>query len=81
MTRLSAIDFGRGSEALYRERLPGLPTELAAHARIQSINASSAIEGIIVADVDRAQRIINRRAVTLRNGSEQELVGWMPTIT
>jgi hypothetical protein len=29
VARLSAIDFGRGSEALYRDQMPGLLTELA----------------------------------------------------
>jgi hypothetical protein len=28
VTRLGAIDFGRGSEALYRDQLPGLLTEV-----------------------------------------------------
>src|SRR5260221_4676898 len=74
--RLSAIDFGRGSEALYRDQMPGLLTELADRARVLSITASSAIEGIIVADADRAQRIIDRRTRTLRNRSEQELAGY-----
>jgi Fic family protein len=76
VTRLSAIDFGRGSEALYRDQMPGLLTELADRARVLSITASSAIEGVIVADADRAQRIINRRTTTLRNRSEQELAGY-----
>ena len=76
VTRLGAVDFGRGSEALYRDQLPGLLTELADRARVQSITASSAIEGVIVADVGRAQRIINRQATTLRNRSEQELAGY-----
>ena len=76
VARLSAIDFGRGSEALYRHQMPGLLTELADRARVQSITASSAIEGVIVADADRAQRIINRQATTLRNRSEQELAGY-----
>jgi Fic family protein len=76
VTRLSAIDFGRGSEALYRDQMPGLLTELADRARVLSITASSAIEGVIVADADRAQRIINRQAATLRNRSEQELAGY-----
>jgi Fic family protein len=56
--------------------MPGLLTELADRARVESITASSAIEGIIVADADRAQRIINRQATTLRNRSEQELAGY-----
>jgi Fic family protein len=76
VTQLSAIDFGRGSEALYRDQMPGLLSELADRARVQSITASSAIEGVIVADADRAQRIINRRTTTLRNRSEQELAGY-----
>jgi Fic family protein len=76
VTRLSAIDFGRGSEALYRDQMPGLLTELADRTRVQSITASSAIEGVVVADADRAERIINRRTSTLRDRSEQELAGY-----
>jgi Fic family protein len=76
VTRLSAIDVGRGSEALYRDQMPGLLTELADRARVVSITASSAIEGVIVANTDRAQRIINRQTATLRNRSEQELAGY-----
>jgi Fic family protein len=76
VTGLSAIDFGRGSEALYRDQMPGLLTELADRARVQSITASSAIEGVVVADADRAERIINRRTSTLRNRCEQELAGY-----
>jgi Fic family protein len=76
VTRLSAADFGRGSEALYRDQMPGLLTELGDRARVQSITASSAIEGVVVADVGRAERIINRRTATLRNRSEQELAGY-----
>jgi hypothetical protein len=76
VTQLSAVDFGRGSEALYRDQMPGLLTELADRARVLSITASSAIQGVIVADADRAQRIIDRRTTRLRNRSEQELAGY-----
>lgn len=76
VSRLSAIDFGRGAEALYRDQMPGLLTELTDRTRVQSITASSAIEGVVVADAGRAERIINRRASTLRNRSEQELAGY-----
>jgi Fic family protein len=76
VTRLSVIDFGRGSEALYRDQMPGLLTELADRARVLSITASSAIEGVIVADTDRARRIIGRQTTSLRNRSEQELAGY-----
>jgi Fic family protein len=74
--RLRAIDTGRGSEALYRNQLPALLTELANRARIQSITASSAIEGVVVADAERAARIIDDKARVLRNRSEQELAGY-----
>ncbi|MDX2971557.1 Fic family protein [Kribbella solani] len=74
--RLRSIDTGRGSEALYRHQLPALLTELANRARIQSITASSAIEGVIVPDVARAERVIEGTAGVLRNRSEQELVGY-----
>lgn len=76
VTRLGGIDFGRGSEALYRDQLPGLLTELSHRARVQSITASSAIEGVVVSDADRAERIINRQAASLRTRSEQELAGY-----
>jgi hypothetical protein len=36
------------------------------------VTRSPAIEGVIVADADRAHRIIDRRTTTLRNRSEQE---------
>jgi Fic family protein len=74
--RLRAIDTGRGSEALYRNQLPALLTELASRARVQSITASSAIEGVVVADTRRAERIIDGSAGVLRNRSEQELAGY-----
>lgn len=76
VTRLSAVDVGRGSEALYRDQLSGLLTELADRARAASITASSAIEGVVVPDAARAGQIISRRARSLRTRSEQELAGY-----
>lgn len=73
---LRAIDIGSGSEALYRNQLPALLTELANRARVQSITASSAIEGVVVPDARRAVRIIDNKAGTLRTRSEQELAGY-----
>ena len=73
---LSIIDVGKGSEALYRQQLPGLLKELANRTRIASITASSAIEGIIVPDSARADRILSDRPITLRTRSEQELAGY-----
>lgn len=76
VTRLSAVDVGRGSEALYRDQLPGLLHLLADRARVASITASSAIEGVVVPDPDRVERILQGRARRLRNRSEQELAGY-----
>lgn len=76
VTALSAVDVGRGSEALYRDQLPGLLSRLAHRARVASITASSAIEGIVVEDPARADRILAGRAKTLRTRSEQELAGY-----
>jgi Fic family protein len=73
---LRSIDTGRGSEALYRNQLPALLTELAHRARVESIVASSAIEGVVVADASRAASIIDEKAKVLRNRSEQELAGY-----
>lgn len=73
---LSRIDTGRGRQQLYVDQLPQLLTELAARARVASITASSALEGVVVADQARAQRIIEGKVATLRNRSEQELAGY-----
>lgn len=76
VTQLSTVDIGRGSEALYRDQLPGLLQELSNRARIASITASSAIEGIVVPDAHRAEQIIAGNARALRTRSEQELAGY-----
>lgn len=74
--RLSRIDTGRGREQLYRDQLPQLLTEFAARARVASITASSALEGVVVADEARAQQIIEGKVAALRNRSEQEFAGY-----
>ena len=76
VTALSEVDIGRGSEALYRDQLPGLLSQLANRARVASITASSAIEGIVVEDTSRVDRILAGKAKTLRNRNEQELAGY-----
>lgn len=73
---LRTIDIGRGSEALYRDKLPGLLTSLADRARVASIEASSAIEGVVVADRARAAQIVAGEVEGLRNRSEQEFAGY-----
>jgi Fic family protein len=76
VTLLSTVDVGRGSEALYQDQLPGVLRELANRARVASITMSSAIEGVIVDDQSRAERIIRGDVTMLRTRSEQELAGY-----
>src|SRR5665213_166850 len=75
VARLSTVDAGRGSEALYADQLPGLLKELAALARVESVVTSSAIEGIVV-ERGRAERIVRGADQRLRVRSEQELAGY-----
>lgn len=76
VTQLSRVDTGRGREELFRYQLPALLTELAHRARIASITASSALEGVVVANEARAAAIIGGKAAVLRTRSEQELAGY-----
>ena len=76
VTRLARVDTGRGREELFRNQLPALLIELANRARVASITASSALEGVVVADHARAAAIISGRAAALRTRSEQELAGY-----
>lgn len=73
---LRTIDIGRGSETLYQDKLPALLTSLAARARVESIEASSAIEGVVVQDRARAAEIVAGKSERLRDRSEQELAGY-----
>jgi Fic family protein len=73
---LADADVGRGLEGLHVAQLPGLLEQLALRARVQSVKASSALEGVVVADDLRADRIIAGAASRLRGRSEQELAGY-----
>lgn len=53
---LSRIDTGRGRELLFADQRPELLRALSESARIASITASNAIEGVIVAP-GRAEKI------------------------
>ncbi|MFD0557162.1 Fic family protein [Stackebrandtia endophytica] len=74
--KLSTIDVGRGSEASFRDQLPGLLGELSERSRVASITASSAIEGVVVPDPRRSAGIINGRIHRLRSRNEQEIAGY-----
>jgi len=56
--------------------MPGLLHILADRARVASIKASSAIEGVVVDDPSRAEGILRGRVRRLRSRSEQELAGY-----
>lgn len=73
---LARIDVGRGGQTLHAARLPGLLEELALRARVASVKASSALEGVVVPDERRADRIIAGASGRLRTRSEQELAGY-----
>jgi Fic family protein len=76
VTTLRQVDIGQGTEALYRDQLPGLLESLADRARVASITASSAIEGVVVGDPVRERAIVEGRPSSLRTRSEQELAGY-----
>jgi Fic family protein len=71
---LARIDTGKGQERLFEDQLPELLGQLAEHARIASITASNAIEGVVV-ESERAERIAEggRR---YRNRNEREYAGY-----
>src|SRR5581483_6887078 len=75
---LARIDTGRGREELFRDQVPEVLAELSEHARIASITASNAIEGVIV-DADRAIKIVEG-APAFRNRSEKEFAGYRDAI-
>lgn len=71
---LARIDTGKGGERLFEDQLPELLRQLSEHARIASITASNAIEGVLVGD-EQAVRIAEggRR---YRNRNEREFAGY-----
>ena len=75
---LSRIDTGRGREQLFMDQRPELLKRLSENARIASITASNAIEGVVV-ESGRAQRIVDG-APRFRNRSEQEFAGYRDAI-
>lgn len=78
--QLGRIDIGCGREELFSHQAPQLLTQLASRARVESITASSALEGITVDDLARRARIIAGSAKVLRTRSEQELAGYRLTL-
>jgi Fic family protein len=75
---LARIDTGRGQERLSEDQMPELLKRLSDNARIASITASNAIEGVLV-DQDRAQRIAEG-SPRFRNRNEKEFAGYRDAI-
>lgn len=77
---LATCDRGQGQEALHRAQLPGLLDQLALRAKVQSVTASSALEGVVVPDSRRAERIVAGSVSSLRTRSELELAGYRDAV-
>jgi Fic family protein len=75
---LARIDTGRGQEQLFLDQRPELLKRLSENARIASITASNAIEGIVV-ETERAVKIAEG-APRYRNRSEREFAGYRDAI-
>jgi Fic family protein len=75
---LARIDTGRGRERLFEDQRPELLIRLAHDARVESITASNAIEGVVV-DSARAERIADA-GPRLRNRNEKEFAGYRDAI-
>lgn len=71
---LAQIDTGRGRQGLFEDQIPELLNQLSEDARIASITASNAIEGVVVEE-GRAEQLAegSRR---YRNRNEREFAGY-----
>lgn len=74
---LQQVDVGRGREELFRDQLPELLRTLADDARVASIRASNAIEGVEVDD-QRAERLAG--GARFRNRNEREFAGYRDAV-
>lgn len=71
---LARIDTAKGREGLFDDQMPNLLSQLAEDARIASITASNAIEGVVV-EGDRAEQIAEG-SHRYRNRNEREFAGY-----
>lgn len=75
---LARVDTCRGREKLFEDQAPQVLRQLSESARIASITASNAIEGVTV-DADRALKIADG-APRFRNRNEKEFAGYRDAI-
>lgn len=76
---LASVDAGKGREGLYLDQLPELLTSLADQTRVESIRASTAIEGYEVPP-ERADKLVHQPGARVRNRNEREFAGYRDTI-
>lgn len=74
---LHRVDVSRGREELFLDQLPELLTTLANDARVASIRASTAIEGVDV-ETERAEKLAG--GARFRNRNEREFAGYRDAI-
>lgn len=72
---LGRIDRAAGAEARHRDQLPRLLEALREQARIESITASSAIEGVVV-ETARVPKLVSDLPQRFRSRSEAEFAGY-----
>lgn len=75
---LAGIDTGRGREQLLQDRSPELLGALSESARVASIDASNAMEGVVL-DSRRAERIA-AGSLSFRNRGEREYAGYRDAV-
>lgn len=75
VTVLRRIDRASGAEARYRDQLPQLLAALGEQARVESVTASSAIEGVFV-EPNRVAGLVTGRTERFRNRNEKEFAGY-----
>lgn len=73
---LARVDAGRGREGLHADQVPELLRSLAGQSRVQSIDASSALEGVVVDPARRDRLADPTAAVRLRDQDEREFAGY-----
>lgn len=74
---LQRVDVGRGREGLFADQVPELLRSLADNARVASIRASNAIEGVDV-EAERAERLA--AGARFRNRNEREFAGYRDAV-
>jgi Fic family protein len=72
---LRRIDVAAGRQAASLDQLPQLLDALRQHARVESVTASSAIEGVLV-EAARAPGLLAGRTSRVRSRSEAEFAGY-----